>query len=66
MRYHTITLGTTGTIRKETLDTLQQVGLTLPHALKRMNKLHKNAIDSIQNIMRARRIREWQGPMDPP
>ena len=66
VRYHTITLGTTGTIRKETLDTLQQMGLTLPHALKTLNKLHKNAIDSAQSIIRARRIREWQGSTDPP
>ena len=66
VRYHTITLGTTGTIRKETLESLQQMGLTLPHAQKTMIKLHTNAIDSQQNIMRARRIREWQGPMDPP
>ncbi len=44
IRYHPITLGTTGTIRQETLTTLQQLGLTLPHALTTMNKLHKNAI----------------------
>ena len=66
VRYHTITLGTTGTIRNETLESLQQMGLTLPHAQKTMIKLHKNAIDSEQSIFRARRIREWQGPMDPP
>jgi hypothetical protein len=42
------------------------MGLTLPHALKTMIKLHKNAIDSVHSIFRARRIREWQGPMDPP
>ncbi len=41
---HTTTLGTTGTTRKETLDTLQQVGLTLPHAQKTMNKLHKTPL----------------------
>ena len=66
VRYHTITLGTTGTIRTEAQNTLQQLGLTLPHALRTMNKLHNNAIHNIEHIMRARRIREWQGPMDPP
>ena len=60
--YHPITLGTTGTIRQETLTTLQQLGLTLPHALKTMNKLHQNAISSATDIIRARRIREWQAP----
>jgi hypothetical protein len=64
--YHPITLGTTGTIRKETLTTLQQLGLTLPHALTTMNKLHKNAISSASNIIRARRIREWQPGLDNP
>jgi hypothetical protein len=67
VRYHPISLGTTGTIRQETLTTLQQLGLTLPHALTTMNKLHKNAISSASNIIRARRIREWQpGPEGPP
>ena len=66
VRYHPITLGTTGTIRVEALTTLQQLGLTLPHALKTMNKLHQNAISSATDIIRARRIREWQGPTDPP
>ena len=67
VNYHPITLGTTGTTRKETLSTLKQLGLTLPHALKTMNKLHYNAITSAANTIRARRIREWQTEsMDPP
>ncbi len=49
------------------MDTLQQVGLTLPHALKTLKKLHIiNAIDSAHSITRARRFMEWQGSMDPP
>ena len=66
VRYHAITLGTTGTTRKETLDTLQQLGMALPHALKTMNKLHQNAISSVNDIVRARRIREWQTVLDIP
>ena len=66
MRYLVITLGTTCTTRKETLESLHQMGLTLPHAQNTMIKLHKNAIDSEQSIFRARRIREWEGLMDPP
>ena len=66
VRYHPITLGTTGTIRKETLSTLQQLGLTLPQAQKTMNKLHQNAIASAVDITRARRIRERQTGSDPP
>jgi hypothetical protein len=58
--YNPITLRTTGTTRQETLTTLQQLGLTLPHALTTMNKLHQNAISSASNIIRARRIRECQ------
>jgi ribonuclease HI len=66
VRYHTITLGTTGTIRQKTLDTLQQLGIALPHALKTMNKLHQNATSSVHDIVRARRIREWQTVLDTP
>ena len=44
VRYHTITLGTTGRTRNETLYTLQQLGMVLPHALKTTNTLHQNAI----------------------
>ena len=53
VRYHTITLGTTGTIRTEAQNTLQQLGLTLPHALRTMNKLHNNAIHSIERAHHA-------------
>jgi ribonuclease HI len=66
VRYHAITLGTTGTTRKETLETLQQLGLALPQALQTMNKLHQNAISSVSDIVRARRIREWQTVLDTP
>ena len=44
VRYHKITLGTTGTTRNETLNTLQQLGMVLLHALNTTNKLHQHAM----------------------
>ena len=56
---HLITLGTTGTIRQDTLNTLRDLGVAGDHAPRLLRKLHANAIHYVSSITAMRRHMEW-------
>ena len=58
VRMHLITLGTTGTIRQDTLNTVRDLGVEGDHAPRLLMKLHANAIHYVQSITAMRRHME--------
>ena len=56
---HLITLGTTGTIRKDTLNTVRDLGVAGDHAPRLLRKLHVNAIQYVSSITAMRRHMDW-------
>jgi ribonuclease HI len=57
----TVTLGTTGTLHRDLIATMAELGVERAERDKVMTKLHKNATQCASNIIAMRRHREWSG-----